>query len=133
MFLTGPQLLPKQREHRGRTLPLIDGAEAAGHTRGAQMNKQVLTNLDRMIGEIEARSRSMQTEQPMRADNSQHVVTAARRRAEHTRRPALAALRRMDTTGMPATFDAVARESGPPSGGTGLSGLGRSPSDHRQR
>jgi integrase len=53
VFLTGPEFLPELREHRGRTLTLIDSAEAAGHTRVAQMNQQVLTNLDRMIGEVE--------------------------------------------------------------------------------
>jgi integrase len=54
MFLTGPQFLPELRQHRGRTLTLIDSAQAAGHTRVAQMNQEVLTNLDRMIGEVEA-------------------------------------------------------------------------------
>ncbi len=53
VFLTGPEFLPELREHRGRTLTLIDNAEANGHTRVAQMNKEVLTNLDRMIEEID--------------------------------------------------------------------------------
>lgn len=48
----------------------------------------------------------------MRADNSRHVITAARQRAEHTRRRAVAALRRLDSTGKPITFDAVAHEAG---------------------
>jgi hypothetical protein len=47
----------------------------------------------------------------MRADNTQHVVAAARRRAEQTRQQAVAALRRMDATGKPITFDTVAREA----------------------
>jgi hypothetical protein len=46
----------------------------------------------------------------MRADNSRHIVGAARRRAEQTRERALAALRRLDAAGTPVTFDAVARE-----------------------
>src|SRR5262245_53842670 len=46
----------------------------------------------------------------MRADNSHHIVTAARRRATATRRRAVAALRRMDNAGQPISFDAVARE-----------------------
>lgn len=46
----------------------------------------------------------------MRADNSHHIVTAARRRASATRRRAIAALRRMDNAGQPISFDAVARE-----------------------
>jgi hypothetical protein len=47
----------------------------------------------------------------MRADNSRHVVAAARLRAAATRKRAVAALRRMDKAGMPITFDAVAREA----------------------
>jgi len=51
VFLTGPEFLPELREQRHRTLTLIDVSEGKGHTRVAEMNKQVLTNLDRMIGE----------------------------------------------------------------------------------
>ncbi|WP_167161590.1 DUF6262 family protein [Streptomyces sp. MBT27] len=47
----------------------------------------------------------------MRADNSQHVVDAARQRAAATRSRAVAALRRMDAAGQPVSFDAVAREA----------------------
>jgi hypothetical protein len=46
--------LPELREHRGRTLTLIQDAEHAGRTRIAEMNRQVLTNLDRMIDGIGA-------------------------------------------------------------------------------
>lgn len=46
----------------------------------------------------------------MRADNSRHIVTAARDRARATRRRAVAAIRRMDNAGQPISFDAVARE-----------------------
>jgi hypothetical protein len=46
----------------------------------------------------------------MRADNSHHIVTAARRRATATRRRAIAAIRRIDNAGQPISFDAVARE-----------------------
>jgi integrase len=53
VFLTGPEFLPELREHRGRTLTLIDKAEADGHTRLLQMNTEVLTNLEKMIGQIE--------------------------------------------------------------------------------
>jgi integrase len=52
VFLTGPEFLPELHAHRGRTLTLIDNAQAAGHTRVAEMNKQVFTNLDRMISEL---------------------------------------------------------------------------------
>lgn len=47
----------------------------------------------------------------MRADNSHHIVAAARRRATATRRRAATALRRMDNAGQPISFDAVAREA----------------------
>ncbi len=53
MFLTGPEFLPELREHRGRTLTLIDKAETNGHTRVAQMNQQVLANLDTMINQVD--------------------------------------------------------------------------------
>jgi integrase/ferredoxin len=53
VFLTGPEFLPELREHRGRTLTLIDEAKAHGHARVAQMNTEVLANLDKMIGEID--------------------------------------------------------------------------------
>ena len=49
---------------------------------------------------------------PMRADNSRHLIAAARRRTERTRQQALTALRRLDAKGAPITFEAVAREAG---------------------
>ena len=48
----------------------------------------------------------------MRADNSHHIIDAARRRSQITRRRAVAALRRMDNAGLPVTVDAIAREAG---------------------
>jgi integrase len=53
VFLTGPEFLPELREHRGRTLTLIEGARTQGQARVLEMNQQVLTNLDRMIGGVE--------------------------------------------------------------------------------
>jgi small-conductance mechanosensitive channel len=47
----------------------------------------------------------------MRADNSRHLIAAARERAEQTRRRAQRALRRLDASGTPITFEAVAREA----------------------
>jgi len=52
VFITGPEFLPELREQRHRTLTLIDVSGSKGHTRVTEMNKQVLANLDRMIGEI---------------------------------------------------------------------------------
>ena len=48
----------------------------------------------------------------MRADNSQHLIAAARERAEQTRTRALRALRRLDEAGVAVTFEAIAREAG---------------------
>ena len=49
---------------------------------------------------------------PMQADNSHHIVEAARRRAVQTRQRAVAALRHMDANGQRISFEAVAREAG---------------------
>jgi hypothetical protein len=53
VFLTGPEFLPQLREQRQRTLTLIDVSTTNGQARVVEMNQQVLTNLDRMIGEAE--------------------------------------------------------------------------------
>src|SRR6478609_32908 len=47
----------------------------------------------------------------MRADNSHHVIAAARQRSRATRRRAIAALRTLDNAGTQVSFDAVAREA----------------------
>ena len=47
----------------------------------------------------------------MRADNSRHVVEAARRRGQLTRSKAVQALRAMDAAGEPVTFATVARRA----------------------
>ncbi len=54
VFVTGVEFLPQLREQHRRTLTLLTEAKSCGHTRVAEMNQQVLTNLDRMIGELEA-------------------------------------------------------------------------------
>ena len=53
VFLSGPEFLPELREQRRRTFTLIEVSTGKGQTRVAEMNQQVLTNLNRMIGEIE--------------------------------------------------------------------------------
>jgi integrase len=53
VYLSGPEFLPELREQRHRTLTLIEASTGKGQTRVAEMNQQVLTNLDKMIGEIE--------------------------------------------------------------------------------
>jgi integrase len=52
VFLTGPEFLPELHQQRRRTLTLIDVSAGKGQTRVAEMNQQVLANLDKMIGEI---------------------------------------------------------------------------------
>lgn len=54
----------------------------------------------------------------MQADNSRHVIAAARRRAAATRKRAVAALRHMDKAGLPITFDSVAKQAGSPGPGS---------------
>src|SRR6266568_1462092 len=48
----------------------------------------------------------------MRADNTHHLIEAARHRTQQTRDRAIAALRRMNATGQRINFDAVARQAG---------------------
>ena len=48
----------------------------------------------------------------MRADNSIHLTTAARRRHENTRAKAIAALHELDHAGAVLTFESVARHAG---------------------
>ncbi|MGH3905112.1 MAG: tyrosine-type recombinase/integrase [Pseudonocardiaceae bacterium] len=54
VFITGPEFLPELRDQRKRTLTLIDDAQCQGRVRMAEMNQQVLLNLDRMITSVEA-------------------------------------------------------------------------------
>lgn len=48
----------------------------------------------------------------MLADNSIHLVNAAKHRHEHTRAKAIAALHELDRTGASITFESVARHAG---------------------
>ncbi len=48
----------------------------------------------------------------MRADNSRHLLAAARRRSEDARRRTVTALRHMDRTAGAVSFDTVARQAG---------------------
>jgi hypothetical protein len=47
----------------------------------------------------------------MRADNSRHLVAAARTRHEYTRAKAIQALREMESSGATVTFEAIARKA----------------------
>jgi hypothetical protein len=48
----------------------------------------------------------------VRADNSAHVIAAARRRSDEARQKAEAAIRRIDAAGQPVTFSTVATAAG---------------------
>ena len=53
MFLTTQEFLPQHRTQREQTLHLITAAEARGHQRLAEMNRQVLGNLDAIITSLD--------------------------------------------------------------------------------
>jgi len=54
MFVTTAEFLPQHHAQRQATLQLITAAEAAGHARAAEMNKQVAANLDKIITALQA-------------------------------------------------------------------------------
>jgi len=54
MFLTTPQFLPQHHEHRQQVLQIITAAEARGQQRLAEMNRQVLGNLEQIITALAA-------------------------------------------------------------------------------
>ena len=56
-----PAFLPELREQQQRTLTLIDVSERNGQARMVEMNQQVLTNLNRMIGEVEKAATEQET------------------------------------------------------------------------
>jgi membrane protein YdbS with pleckstrin-like domain len=56
MFLTTAEFLPQHRAQRLATLQIITAAEAAGHARVAEMNRQVAGNLGKIITALEADS-----------------------------------------------------------------------------
>jgi len=54
MFLTTAEFLPQHHAQRQQTLQIITAAEANGHARLAEMNRQVAGNLDKIIAALEA-------------------------------------------------------------------------------
>ena len=54
MFVTTAEFLPQHRHHRQQVLQIITAAEARGHTRQAEMNRQVADNLEKIISSLEA-------------------------------------------------------------------------------
>jgi len=53
MFVTTAEFLPQHHAQRQNTLQIISAAEAAGHDRVAEMNRQVAGNLDKIIATLE--------------------------------------------------------------------------------
>jgi hypothetical protein len=56
MFVTTAEFLPQHHAQRRTTLQIISAAEANGHARVAEMNRQVAANLDKIIAALEAGS-----------------------------------------------------------------------------
>jgi hypothetical protein len=54
MFITTPEFLPQHREHRAQTRRLLATATTHGQLRLAEINQQVLGNLDQIIAALEA-------------------------------------------------------------------------------
>ncbi len=53
MFVTTAEFLPQHHAQRQATLQIITAAEASGHARAAEMNRQVAGNLDKIIATLE--------------------------------------------------------------------------------
>jgi integrase len=53
MFVTTEEFLPQHHAQRQATLQIISAAEAAGQARVAEMNRQVASNLDKIIATLE--------------------------------------------------------------------------------
>jgi len=53
MFLTTVEFLPEHHKHREQVHRIVSSAERRGQARVAEMNRQLLTNLDRVIASLE--------------------------------------------------------------------------------
>jgi hypothetical protein len=53
MFITTPQFLPQHQRQRQQVIRIISAAEARGQQRLAEMNRQVLGNLDQIIAALQ--------------------------------------------------------------------------------
>ena len=60
MFVTTPEFLPQHHAQRQATLQIITAAEANGHARVAEMNRQVAENLGKIITALESDGRDEQ-------------------------------------------------------------------------
>jgi hypothetical protein len=64
MFITTQEFLPQHHQHRQQVLQIISAAEARGQQRLAEMNQQVLGNLERIITSLEEEHDSTRREAP---------------------------------------------------------------------
>ena len=53
MFITTPQFLPQHHQQRQQVIQIISAAQARGQQRLAEMNRQVLGNLDQIIATLQ--------------------------------------------------------------------------------
>lgn len=53
MFISTAEFLPQHRQQRHQLLQIVTAAEARGQQRLAEMNRQVLNNLDHIISALE--------------------------------------------------------------------------------
>lgn len=53
MFLTTVEFLPEHRQHREQVVKIVSAAERRDQARVVEMNRQVLSNLDRIIASLE--------------------------------------------------------------------------------
>jgi hypothetical protein len=60
MFVTTAEFLPQHHAQQQATLQIITAAEAAGHARVAEMNRQVAGNLAKIIAALQAGSHDEQ-------------------------------------------------------------------------
>ena len=56
MLITTPQFLPQHHQQRQQVIQIISAAEARGQQRLAEMNRQVLGNLDQIIAALETQA-----------------------------------------------------------------------------
>ena len=56
MFVTTPRFLPQHYQQRQQVLQIVSAAEARGQQRLAEMNRQVLGNLDQIIAALETQA-----------------------------------------------------------------------------
>ena len=106
MFVTSAEFLPQHHAQRQATLQIISAAEASGHPRVAEMNRQVVGNLDKIITALESEGNDEKEAAAVRPDP---LSEAAARRHELTRAKAVQALRELDRAGTLVTFAGVAQ------------------------